>query len=569
MTLSPPWTGALTSYPIWSPDTYTPTHGILQLLRYANNMPAEGTGAYWLNKAGVNLMGHIPPYIMDYVVYWQLNLFGDYPNHVDVAPSIVFIVVFSVLLFFHTLIFAINCSRAHYFWISLGWIFYCILKIIGFSLRIKWSSNIGLTQTGIASEVFLILPTIILVSFNLILAQRLFTWRHPVGGSRRLFWNTMIALYAVVFGVIAWTIVASAVPYQYYLSLSAYKSYQKAVQASSILILLYTFTALILIGLSYFFKPTAKDENLYTYQPWWIESFGPFYFVKKGAKHEAEETFMKRGSNQRHAIRVIAATHHHNNMVEGLSNSRGSLTHNWSICIVTATTILTFIGSLLRCIVTFLDRYQKDQTSISKRVPMYITWGAFETIVNILFIVGRVDLRFYRPDRLPKKVRAIITAEQSLANSRAQSRAHSMRSSFDDEYDTYGTHPRQTGSFEFTDHYDDKDEVYSDDYSADYERRARSRTNSPYDSYSEEEFDFDADDDYPHHGSVPSSKKPTRRPPPPEVNFADDVHSLVDSEHDDLPEHDYDHPYARTLRPPSRNEDFHFPRRRSSDEFQF
>ena len=134
----------------------------------------------------------------------------------------------------------------------------------------------------------LIIPSIILVSINLILAQRLFTWRHPVGGSRKLFWSIMIGLYIVVLGVIAMTIVASAIPYLYYLSERAYKNYQKVVQASAILIILYTLTAVSLIALSYFFKPTTKDENLYTYQPWWIESFHPFYFVRPHAAQEAK-----------------------------------------------------------------------------------------------------------------------------------------------------------------------------------------------------------------------------------------------------------------------------------------
>ena len=69
-----------------------------------------------------------------------------------------------------------------------------------------------------------------------------------------------------------------------------------------------------------FWLPTSKDESRYTYQPWWIESFAPFYFVEKGAAQKAEASFMKRNSNHRHATRVIAATHHHFKMVKGLSN---------------------------------------------------------------------------------------------------------------------------------------------------------------------------------------------------------------------------------------------------------
>lgn len=39
--------------------------------------------------------------------------------------------------------------------------------------------------------------------------------------------------------------------------------------------------------------------------------------------------------------------------------------------------------------------------------------GLLETIINLSYIIGRVDLRFYRPDVLPAAVRAIITAEQT------------------------------------------------------------------------------------------------------------------------------------------------------------
>ena len=38
---------------------------------------------------------------------------------------------------------------------------------------------------------------------------------------------------------------------------------------------------------------------------------------------------------------------------------------------------------------------------------------SFEVIINGLLIVGRADLRFYRPDILPAAVRAIVTSEQT------------------------------------------------------------------------------------------------------------------------------------------------------------
>ncbi|ODV69550.1 hypothetical protein HYPBUDRAFT_171737 [Hyphopichia burtonii NRRL Y-1933] len=422
-----------------SATDYTAAHGFSQLLRYQNNYPALGTGVLLLVEQSHNLLGPVvPDALLQYQSAYQINLFGDYPDSQDDVPSAIFAAIFAILMFLHLLIFMINISRKHRFWLSLGWVFYCLMRVIGFILRIIWGKDLSKTKIGITDEVFLILPSILLTSLNLILAQRIFTWRHPVGGSRRLFWNFMITLYVVVLGVIALTIACAASPYVHFLSQKNYLRYQKAVQASAVLIVLYSLTAISLLALAYFFKPTRKDENLYTYQPWWIESFKTFYFVKKNAVREAEETFMKRNHNHRHAIRVIAATHHHYNTVEGLTNERGDLTHNTSLWIICITTLLIFVGSICRCITVFQGRYQKNSSKLCAPVAMYICWGLFETVINLLYIIGRVDLRFYRPDRLPKKVRSIITAEQSLEHS-------------DEEYEYYTTETETEGEYDLED----------------------------------------------------------------------------------------------------------------------
>ncbi|ODV80840.1 uncharacterized protein CANTADRAFT_25216 [Suhomyces tanzawaensis NRRL Y-17324] len=395
-------------------EDYTATRGMMYLLLAQNNNPALGTGTHILATQSQNLLGGIPDTLLDFNNQYQINLFGNYPVESDKVPSAIFAAAFAVLMVLHIAIFAINASRGHYFWLTLGWIFYCIMRVIGWIVRIYWIPVLYDTTRGISNEVFLILPSIFLTSFNLILAQRIFTWRHPVGGSRRLFWNLMITLYVFVAAIVAITVLASAVPYVNFLSDKNYTRWKKVVEASSILIILYSLTSISLIGLAYFFKPTAKDENLYTYQPWWVESFSPFYFVKPGAKEEAEETFMKRNHNHRHAIRVIAATHHHYNMVEGTTNQRGDLTHNYSLVIIAITTVLLLVGAVLRSIVVFEGNYHYKSGKLCQPVAMYICWGLFEFIINALYIVGRVDLRFYRPDKLPKKVRSIITAEQSV-----------------------------------------------------------------------------------------------------------------------------------------------------------
>ena len=394
---------------------YTASHGLLQVLYALNNGPAEGTGILIILLQAKNFLGNeIPPTLIDYAVNVQINLFGDYPTKKDIVPSAIFAGVFGVFMLAHLFVFIANAKRGHYFYLSFAWIFYNILAFLGWLLRAVWSKDITSIKIGIASSIFLVLSTICLVSFNLILAQRIFTWRHPVGGSRNLFWNTMFTFYGFVMGFIAMTIVASVVPYLYLLSHKVFSRYVTCVKVASIMIVLYSVTSLCLIGLSYLFQPTKKDENLYTYQPWWIKSFSQMYYVEHGAAQQAEETFMKRNHNHRHAVRVIAATRHHHNMVEGLTNERGDLKHNGSLAILTVTTIFILVGTISRCIACFQARMRRDQTSVCNPILMYICWGVLQTLINILYLVGRVDLRFYRPDKLPAKVRAIITAQQTV-----------------------------------------------------------------------------------------------------------------------------------------------------------
>lgn len=400
---------------------YTASTGLAHLFQAMQNEGADGTGIVKLLAITANIGGKkIPDVLIQYSVAVQINLFGGYPTTADVAPCALFCGIFGLLALIHLLIFSLNFSRGHYFWLSLAWFIYCLMRVVGFALRIVWGKDLTKLKVALTSEFFLLVPSILLVSLDLILAQRLFTWRHPVGGSRRLFWSIMIGMYAGVVVIVGISTLASFVPYIDFLSKKAFDLWKDVVKATSIPAILYSLTSIILIGLSYFFPPTAKDENLYTYQPWWIESFSLFYFVQPGAAQQAEETFMKRNHNHRHAIRVIAATHHHYNVVEGLSNERGDLKHNFSLMLIFVTAILIFVGNVGRAVVVFQAKSAYDSSAICKPVAMYICWGAFEVIINLLYIFGRVDLRFYRPDVLPKRVRAIITAEQSYYPSEAE-----------------------------------------------------------------------------------------------------------------------------------------------------
>lgn len=395
-------------------EDYPISKGIIRFLGSGIDSGDMGTGIAVILNFAKNLLGdELPPTVVHYAIQQQNALFGGYPTPWDVAPSIFFSVFFGVIMVFHLVIFAINFSRGHYFWLSLAWVFYCVMKVPAFALRVLWAKDNTLVGIALASSVLHIVPAYYLVSLNLILTQRLFTWRHPVGGSRWLFWNTMFGLYLLACVFIAIIVLCTFVPYLYYLRRLVFHQWAEPVQGTAVVIVLYVLVLVILIVLSYAYPPLTKDENLYTYQPWWIESFSPFYFVEKGAAQRAEATFMKRNHNHRHAIRVIAATHHHYQVVQGLSKERGSLKHNMSILMVVVSTVLILVEALLRCVVVFEFRPQVYGGTVSKPVMGYVTWGVFEGIVMVIYIVGRADLRFYRPDILPREVRNIITAFQT------------------------------------------------------------------------------------------------------------------------------------------------------------
>ncbi|MCH0628658.1 DUF3112 domain-containing protein [Kocuria palustris] len=409
------------------PDPPSPAAGIIHLITNLRPGPPDrGTGI--VNHIGLayGLLGDtVPPTLVEFAVGIQNNLFGNYPTKKDVAPSILFAVIFGLIFFVHLGIFIVNCLRGHYFWISLAWIFYSMLKTCGWALRAQWGQNVVKLNGGLALEFLLIIGFLIIASFNLMLAQRLFTWRHPVGGSRKLFWFFMIGTYFVVIIILVVALVASFVPYLHFLLTSTYEAYQWVVKVTGIFMVLYPLLTVALLILLYW-APTSNDELLYTYQPWWIESFAPTYFVRKGAAQEAEETFMKRNSSHRHAIRVIAATHHHYHCVEGLTNQRGTLKHNILMGLLCISTILLMISAIGRCVVVWQARLSRDASPAALITFMYFCWGVFEVIINVLYIVGRVDLRFYRPDVLPAKVRAIITAEQSVYNSDDEESDHEV-----------------------------------------------------------------------------------------------------------------------------------------------
>lgn len=394
------------------------------------NGAAPGTGSKILiDKANEMFHGNIPLYVQRYALSQQRAIFGNYAHgHADVISSSIFASGFCLGMLLHLAIFSKNYSRGHKFYYSLALAFYCLLRFLGFLLRIIWANDTLRVEIGLASSILIVVPATFLAALNLAFSQRIFTWRHPKVGSSRAFWTLMLSVYAIVVGIIIMAIVADSVIVLYFLSEKHFNMCKNVAKVSSLFAVLFSCLASVLIASAYIYKPGTSNENFLIYQPWWIEKFSLFYFVKKNSILEAERVFLQNPNfdYKKNVVRVIPSSLHHYNRIEEVVGTGQlgmeeppTLKHNHSICLITITTFLLLIGSILRCVSCFMDQTVANQSWIYKSPVMYATFGILEAIVNASYIFLRIDLRFYKPDRLPKSI--LTCAASNVASTSSNS----------------------------------------------------------------------------------------------------------------------------------------------------
>ncbi|GMM33424.1 hypothetical protein DASC09_007490 [Saccharomycopsis crataegensis] len=408
---------------------------ITALIQSQTDNAAIGTGLIPLLKMTKEKYGTVPAYLEKAVQAILPATFGGYPTSADIAPSAVFLAVFIVLTAGHCYVFAKNWSRGHRFYVSLAVILYGFMNWIGYALRISWAQNMQRVHTGLASTVLLLCSTVLLAGTNLVLAQRIYTWRHPKIGSSKVFEYGMYFIYFLVLGTIIMGVVSGVVPYLYFLSEERFNMCKKVARAAGLLTVLYSFGAVGLLILAFVHPPKQKDPNFAVYQPWWIQSFGICYFVPKGSAKIARDTFVERPDHHKKAVRVIASTTQHYTTVEEIKTleeeAAPSLHHNWSILIICLTTVLLLISSCFRCASLFIDKQVYEQTFIFKPVVLYCTHGLLEFLVLVLYLVTRIDLRFYKPDHLKMGATTVATTSDDTNNSN--------NSSYEKEVDAVST----------------------------------------------------------------------------------------------------------------------------------
>ncbi|KAA8915230.1 hypothetical protein TRICI_002587 [Trichomonascus ciferrii] len=368
---------------------------------------APGTGIIPMTQNATEVFEVVPDIITKRVVTQMNGLFGDYPNETDIAPSGLFIGLFGIIAGGHLMIFTRNVIRGHNFYLSLGLAFYALCRMIGFGLRVKWAKNVLDIKTGIASTVFCQVPVLLLNVMCMFMAHRIFTWRHPQLGSSVWFRVINWTLYLLVLGVIVMAILGTSLPYIYYMTESDFHQCQKAAQTAGVLEAMYAFSGNFVIILAWSLKPGVFDDQLKsvksrhpefypaTLQPYWIDHFRPFYYIKPEERKTAHYP-------------VISVMPSREKPANGLSRPHNPHRSDHP-SIYTAIAIV----SISSCVLTFNCCFRVASLFIIRprggygapfghfsyhAITFYVLYGALELLVNVALMLSRVDLRFYVPD---------------------------------------------------------------------------------------------------------------------------------------------------------------------------
>lgn len=387
------------------------------LSMFTPDWAAIGTGLKPLNDESTATLGELPESILEIIKPKLPTLFGDYPvDSGETAGDAVFIAVYSILTLANLFVFIKDWTRGHRFWPMLGLACYSILLVIGFALRLKWADNFMNVPMGVAAVVFTQTPIMVLEVLNFYFSTRVFTWRHPDAGRSCFQRSYNGVIYFIIIGIIIMAILGSAIPNLYYLTPQALKRCQQCAQAASILQIVYSINSMLNVLNAYTLRPGKLGKKLFwgekpncpenypnVRQANWIQSFGVFHYPDK-----QKRKFYKDDGDYGHHV-LATSNSPGGGLVkrhEGYEETRGSMGINVFIIFVTA--ILLLICSIFRCIAMFMtgERGGDDETPFKSVVLrsyiMFIFYGGFGALINIFWLIMRVDLRFYQPDR-PKK----------------------------------------------------------------------------------------------------------------------------------------------------------------------
>lgn len=280
------------------------------------------------------LMPTSPPYPP------AMAVVGGVPTvSVDVPICAVFIALFAVGAVSHMTLFRRNMSRGHKFIPSAATFGFCMARITANSLRIAWACHQQNTRLAIAAQVLVAAGVILLFILNLLYAQRMLRTAHP-----RVGWSRPVSL---VFKALYILVVLS-------------------------LAMLITVTVQSFYTLNNNTRRIDRDIQLYGSTYFTAISFLPFpilaYVVLAPRKGERIDNF-------------------------------GTGSWRSKILILCVTSFLLCLGASFRAGTSFkTPRPANNPAWYHHKACFYIFNFTLELLIVYIYLLGRVDQRFYVPD---------------------------------------------------------------------------------------------------------------------------------------------------------------------------
>jgi len=264
---------------------------------------------------------------------------GGVPTvHLDVPITAVYLALFVGAAIGHMTIFQLNKRRGHKFIMS-GLMFgFCMARITTCVMRIVWATRPTQIPVAIAAMIFVTAGVVLLFVINLIFAQRIVRAAHPNLGWHALFSKAFVAIYVLIVAVLMMLIAATV----------------------------YSF---------YTLSPTrhriCRDIQLFGGAFYMVIAFLPFPLVIGGLVIPRKTRLEKFGTGR------------------------------WrtKVAILLTATFLLCLGAAFRSGTNFkTPRPRNDPAWYQSKACFYIFDLGVEVIVIYLYLLVRVDLRFYVPN---------------------------------------------------------------------------------------------------------------------------------------------------------------------------
>lgn len=257
---------------------------------------------------------------------------------VDVPITAVFLFLFILGAISHMTIFQLNMRRGHKFIMS-GMMFgFCMARITTCVMRIVWATRPTHVPIAIAAQIFVAAGVVLLFVVNLIFAQRIIRASHPNSGWHPVFSKFFVFLYVLI--VITLVMIITAVIQSFY-----------TLNKNTLRI--------------------DHDIQLYGQTLYAVLAFLPILLILGGL--------------------VIPR----NTRVEKFGSGR----FRYKIYILSLSTVLLTLGAAFRVGINYkTPRPRNDPAWYHSKACFYIFNFVVELAVIALYVLVRVDLRFYVPN---------------------------------------------------------------------------------------------------------------------------------------------------------------------------